>query len=588
LLTIIRLQNGKFAEAEDAIRPVYESNQADVEALNLLANALVIQGKMDEGIDLLEKAVELEPDSSAAKMRLGAGMIGAGEQDSGLEYVESAIQMNPQLQQADILLILNHLKRKQFEQALEAAEAYRKRNPDSATPLNLLGRIHLEVGQEPEARKAFKEALLMVPGDPSANHGLAAMAERSKDYDSARAYYQAVLDRHENHLASLLKLATLDALENKEELLIEHLEQAREAQPKSMQPRLLLARYYLVKGKPDKVLEFFVDADEAQVNHPAVLDVIARSELARSKFSSAKRTLRKLISQQPNSAEAHYLMSQAHAGLDETGDRKRALENAVKSAPNHFPARLALAQQLWLDKKYDDVSEHLEVLKGIAADNAGVLQLELSLAEQHGDEKEALRLSEEIYRKSPSTSSMLLLAKNKWRLGEREEALALKEQWIEKHPEDVSARVSLANSYIAKNNIDAAVEQYLSVLEKDENNLIALNDLAWFLRVNRPKEALEYAQRLNELKPNVANFMDTLAVVLMENGEIEKAQSLINRVLLKAPKDKDIRYHSAMIDVAAGNKARAQKTLVALLSDKEEFSQKKEAEKLLAELKAGN
>jgi putative PEP-CTERM system TPR-repeat lipoprotein len=588
LLAMINLSEANYTEVERLLRPVIEAEEEDVVALNLLANALMNLGKMDEAIKLLTKVAELKPDSPGAQMRLGAGLMGAGDQESGMEHVASAIQLNPKFQQADILIVLNHLRQKQFGQALEAAEAYRERNPDSAAPYNLIGRVHLANNKVAEAEKAFDKALSIAPGDPSANHTLAVLAQGNKDYARARDYYHAVLKHHENHLSTLLSLAALDSLEKKDEQMLEHLQLARDTYPKALQPRLLLARHYHFKGQPDKVLEFFVDLEDAQTNHPAVLDIVARSQLARKKFSNAKRTLKKLISKEPRSADAHFLMSQVYAGLGEDKNMRKELETALRYAPDHFAARLAVARKSWLDKDYAAVSKHLQELKKLAVDHPDVLQLEMSLAEQHGDKEEALRLSEKIYQLSPSSASVLTLARQKWQAGDREGSLTLKEQWVSEHAEDVSVRISLASSYIAQSKTDAAIGQYRSVVNNDDENVIALNNLAWYLRDSEPGEALEYARRLNELEPNVTNFMDTLAVVLMKNGEIEEAQRIMNQLLLRAPKDNDIRYHSAMIDMAAGRKSRAEKTLTALLSDASDFPQRQEAEKLLNKIKASN
>ena len=45
-----------------------------------------------------------------------------------------------------------------------------------------------------------------------------------------------------------------------------------------------------------------------------------------------------------------------------------------------------------------------------------------------------------------------------------------------------------------------------------------------------------------------------------------------------------IKYHSAMINAAAGDKAKAKKELIELLSEKDDFPERKEAEQLLKQL----
>ena len=125
------------------------------------------------------------------------------------------------------------------------------------------------------------------------------------------------------------------------------------------------------------------------------------------------------------------------------------------------------------------------------------------------------------------------------------------------------------------------------MLEKDEQNVAALNGLAWHLRKSQPAKALEYAERAAELAPDSVLVMDTLAVVLLNNGQVERARRTIARVYQKEPNAPTVRYHRAMIDAAAGDTSAAIEALQALLDEGGEFAEKAEAQRLLAELKAG-
>jgi predicted Zn-dependent protease len=81
--------------------------------------------------------------------------------------------------------------------------------------------------------------------------------------------------------------------------------------------------------------------------------------------------------------------------------------------------------------------------------------------------------------------------------------------------------------------------------------------------------------------------MDTLAVVLLKNGQVKRAKRNIERVYRKKPNEPAVRYHRAMIDAAAGDKAAAIKALQALLGEGGDFSEKAEAQQLLDKLQAG-
>ena len=84
-----------MSSAEELMRPVVASQEDDVEALNLLANALLKQDKTDEAIELLEKAASLQPDSAVAQLRLGAGLLAVESMPAGLSILKKPSRWTP-------------------------------------------------------------------------------------------------------------------------------------------------------------------------------------------------------------------------------------------------------------------------------------------------------------------------------------------------------------------------------------------------------------------------------------------------------------------------------------------------------------
>lgn len=584
LLSIIKFKKKKYSEAAELIRPVVDAMPNDIGALNLLSSTLVKMGKIDETIELLSRLAALQPDSPEAKTRLGLGLLAGGQQDTGVEQLESALQLKPDYQQASVLLVLNHIKKKDYDEALKAANTFRERNPKRATPYNMLGLVYLATKQVKEAQNAFIKAAENEPGNPYANKNLAILAIKDKDFDKARGYYLSVLKYHETHLPTLMNLAFVEELAKDEKSMTGWLQQAMKAHPKAIAPRIALARYYLSKGRPDKVSFLVNELDEIQKSKPLVLKVIAMSQMAKNEYPEAKLTLETLTAQQPDAAEAHFLLARAYTGLNDQKNAKAALQKTVELAPDSIPARLMLARVFLLDRNSAGAQEQLEALKKLAPDSTDVLLIEAFIAKLDAKPQEVLRLTEKAFEKSPTTSGMLILANLKKEMGDREGAQQLQERWVQKYPDDIRAHLALASFYATNQQVKMAIEQYSRVLDINGNNLIALNNIAWYLRDTNPQQALDYAQRANQIKPDSAALLDTLAVVLLKNGETQKAQISIARALVKAPDNPAMRYHSAMIDASAGDRTSAIKTLKALLEEGKEFPEKEEAIKLLAQL----
>ncbi|MCP4090967.1 MAG: PEP-CTERM system TPR-repeat protein PrsT [Gammaproteobacteria bacterium] len=586
LLALIQLSRLKYKEAEEVIRPLVEMNGGDAGAMNILATTLLKQGKIDESIDLLNKVVALNPDSPDAQMRLGVGLMISGDDAAGEEHLSTATNLDKTNKRGQIVLILNYLRQKQFERAREAAEQYRDRFSDEAMSYTVLGRVYQLTGKKQEALQAFGTALMIDPGNPSANQNLADLAIADKDYSKARSYYLEVLEKHNNHLSILLRLARLDSIESNEKSMVKYLQRAVEAHPKAVGPRLILARYYLSKGKAERIVALVGEFDQAKMKPPPVLELVSLGRLAKGDFSGAAKMLEQLVALQPNSAEVHYRLANAYSGLNKLTEMRKELVKTVELAPGYLPARMALARDLLRTRENDLATEHLTVLKKNVPDHPEVLKLETAVAMSAGDTEIALKLAESAYQKTPSTGNMLTVARIRWNMDDQDGSIRLQTDWIKGHSDDVKARLALAGNYLLQGKKDAAVEQYRSVLDADDENIIALNNLAWFLRQEEPRKALEFARLAVDLQPGSAHLMDTLAVVLYANSEIAEAEMVIRSAMAKESGNPSIQYHGAMIFAASGNYAEAVPLLDKLVSSNVSFSEQKEAEELLKKLQA--
>ncbi len=584
LLAIIKLSQLKFKEVEELLRPLLETNTNDIGAMNILATALLKQGESNEAVDLLSKIVALNPDSPEAQMRLGVGHMISGDAAAGEEHLLNANKMESSDRRGDILLILNYIRQKQFDRALEKAKAFNEQFPEEASSHNVLGRVFLLTDKKQEAKAAFTKALQLEPGNPSASQNLAAMALSNKDYAEARDYYLKALEKHSSHLSILMRLAALDSIEKKMESMVSYLQRAIEMNPKTIEPRLVLARYYLSEGKGDQVAILVRDFDQMQMRTPSAMELISLSQLADGNYSGARNTLKKYLVIKPKSAYAHHWMAKALAGLGKHKEMRAALEQSIELAPKYLPPRMVLALYLVQTGENELAAEHVAVLNKLAPEHPEILKLGAAMALSSGNTKSALEFAASAYKNAPTTKNMLTLANIKWNAKDQDGSIQLKKDWLMEHPDDINARLALAGNYVIKNMDDATVEQYKMVLDRDSNNLVALNNLAWFLRLNEPKKALQYARLAIDLQPKSSAIMDTLAIVLLENNHTAEAVRVIKNALIKGAKNPAIQYHAAKIFTAAGNEAEAIRVLRVLVNSGVKFPEQKEAETLLKEL----
>lgn len=581
----IELGQKSYAKAEALLLPVIAVRPYDIEALNLLASAMLAQGKSGEGVELLAKVAEFQPKSTEARARLGAGFLAAGLDDLGVETLRKILEEDPSYEQADVLIVLNYLRQKKVDEAIAAAKEYHDRNPDSATSYDLLGRAYLAGGEGDKAKDAFLKAFEIRPGDPGAGASLAEFALQEQNFTQAREYYEKVLAHNPTHMQSRMKLAASYALEGREQDMLNALQATLSVNPRAMEPRLMKARYFIAKGQLEMALPLFDELTEEQRAHPDALITQAGFELAAGRYNQSLVTLGKLIEMYPNVSQHHYMLSKAYAGLGDMEQFSAELERTVELDPEHFYAKIALARLALLSNRIDRFEKQLTELRQIAPENVDVLKLEVTLAQSKGNNEIAVRLLEAILGREPTASNVIALAAHRHSVGNIKDAIEQLQSWVAEHPNDIAVRQKLAEVYGSNNQLGGVIYQYRKILETDPENLVALNNLAWHLRNEDPKESLEYAQKAIKLSPDSSTILDTLAVAQLRNDELEEAMRSINHAVRLAPKNPELRFHEAQILAALGETEEAIELLAKLLQEQDKFPVRAQVEQELIRLK---
>lgn len=113
----------------------------------------------------------------------------------------------------------------------------------------------------------------------------------------------------------------------------------------------------------------------------------------------------------------------------------------------------------------------------------------------------------------------------------------------------------------AYKDYEKAAKSYELILEKAPNSAAVLNNLAYLLadRLNRPKDAVPYAERARSVAGLNANVFDTLGWVYFLNGDTQKAETALQESLRLQPTNAAANYHLGRLYAAAGRKAEAQR-----------------------------
>jgi len=169
--------------------------------------------------------------------------------------------------------------------------------------------------------------------------------------------------------------------------------------------------------------------------------------------------------------------------------------------------------------------------------------------------------------------------------GQSDKAREVAEKLAADFPDLKGVNLVLAD-YWAKRDKAKSMAYYEKELTLNPGNPAALNNLAWEYGVVQGNldKARPYLDKLTAGKNIDPRILDTIGWILAVNGKAGEGERYVRNALDVVPDFPAFQYHLAFILKQNGNKEEARKVLQEALATKRPFEERKEAEKLLAEL----
>lgn len=203
--------------------------------------------------------------------------------------------------------------------------------------------------------------------------------------------------------------------------------------------------------------------------------------------------------------------------------------------------------------------------------------------------KEAVKLLGERVKEQgdKGTVSTLLLSSMLALDGQNEQALWSISQAVTMAKEPALKGLALTTQGILLYDLgkhEEAVKAYQEALRVKGDDLTVLNNLAYTLAedLNRPKEALPYAERAHQLSPADAFVLDTLGWCLFLMNRTEDALGVLQESIDRDPELLDPRLHLARLNAKVGRKEQAKSQLQDMLETAEKQGNKAHVSRIQA------
>ncbi len=599
LMGAVKARQGEYDQAEKSLRRYLTQDENNASVRKLLASVYNQQGKHDETIALLDtvaaqnsdpqmwamlgaaqlrsgdmsaatesfqQAVDLAPDMAPFRNQLALSLLSAGEADQAIAQLSSAIDLDGDQFESDYILVMVKLREKDFAGALQAADKLIAKSQDNPIGYNMKGTVALAMGNEDDAKAAFRQALAMAPDYFPAVQNLAHLAEQDGDIDAARALYEQLTLTEQGSEPAALALADIAVRQGDMGGAMTQLEAALDKFPESVGVRLRHLRLLIAQGRLVEAESAAKAVYDLAPDMPNVLLLKADVDFLTGDTGAAQATAAQLQALMDQYKGNPAMLATVGALQLRLGNLTLARTNLELAVAGPRPPNLALVTMARLELAEGNTKasqQRLDQLveRGVDTEELRLLQGDVLLASKQTRAAIA-HFKRMAAQGSRAGTSRYALAMS--REGDHEEAQKILNDWLRQYPDDRGMRVLLANAQIQSGREDSAKLHYEAMLPTDDP--VVLNNLALIYQAEGDGRALELARQAHAAAPDNPNIEDTLGWILVDQGEVFEGRELLRSSARARPDDPSVQYHLAVAHHKSGDAGAARRALERALS----------------------
>ncbi|WP_016957042.1 XrtA/PEP-CTERM system TPR-repeat protein PrsT [Catenovulum agarivorans] len=575
LLIDLQLKLGYDELALKNLKNMTNVTESDASLLTSASQYLLQSGDSAAAQELLETSISLTSDNPNEIAKQGLMQLKLNQGEQGIESLEKALQLNPELALAKQGLAMGYLSQGKLEEALKIAKQWQgESDVTQQTQGHLLEATIFEQQQQPEQAQEKLETVLKLDGNnPAALFKLALYQHKAEQYQQALDKYTKLISNNSSHAPAMRNLLTIANQDAK------FAEQAEAFYKKAIidkpQDNLLkLGQAYLfsLQNKNKQALETLTSIKNSQNPINGIELLIGDVHLKQKEWKQAIDNFKSVNVKNPDSLRAAQKLFTTY---EITGDLDNALltvEKTLVRHPNNIGLKLLkLDYQSRQGKPLDQTA--LKDVKTTPT-TASHWMLSSILGNQAITDKNFHQANEHYktaYEKQPNAKNVIAWSRTAARVDSPQKAIEILQGHLDKETSELEKKKSanvqamLANAYLNIKDYKSAEVEYLELNKNQPNNPLVLNNLAYInLQFKQNEQALTYAEQAVEALPQSPAIIDTYGMALLANGKAKQALAQFDLALSKTSGNIEMSVNKAKALTELGQKDQASSLLNSL------------------------
>lgn len=463
----------QWSEAEWATRRWISLDADASEAPQILAQALMRQGKVGDTADQFIAIVNAATDQDQALRQLPAELQGAETAEQGVEIMQQVLQAFPENAQSHLSLARTQLQARDRESALDSVDDALAIEASDSSALLLKAQLLVTLGRPDEGFSVLQSELSARPGNTQLRLGYAQLLVESGRYDNVGEQLDVLFDEAADNSDTLLSISLLALDSRRLDRAKTYLTRLLETGDYSDQAHFYLARISDQQQDYETAIAFYDAVQPGELQLRAQIRVAELMAIT-GDLEEGRERLRQMAASVPNPALQPQLLTAESRMLQNAGQPEEAVA-VLTDGLGRFPENsdLLYARALAADGAGDPgmMLDDLDTLIALDPENAHALNAlgyhladtntQLDRAEEllvkanqllpndpaimdslgwlryrQGNFDEAIKWLTEAYKLYPDTEIAAHLGEVLWLNGKEDDARQLIEEALVSHPDD--------------------------------------------------------------------------------------------------------------------------------------------------------
>ena len=255
MLGVVALQQGRLDNALERIGKALALNPGFAVAHNSAGSVHQRLGHTSEAIESFRAAVEADPEYGNAHFNLGTMLLARHQHNEAAQALARAAELQPDLAEAHLKLGVAYKSLGRHDQAIETLKRAAELKPGFADAYSSLGNVYAAMGELEQAEAAYRQAVETDPGSHAAHFNLGNVSGKLGKRQDAIGSYERALEIEPGFADAQGNLAEALFEAGERERAFGVFRQAIEAHPAEAVLHWMFASALLKAGELDAALE---------------------------------------------------------------------------------------------------------------------------------------------------------------------------------------------------------------------------------------------------------------------------------------------------------------------------------------------